>query len=226
LIKDNHPEFAQKLLYWWSMHKRIFPWRTTKQPYEILIAEILLHRTKAIQVVPVYLNFIKEFPNIPTLLSVPTEYIEQITHTLGLNWRAKMIKQMAEVIAKKYKGEIPMDKNELLSLPGIGNYIASAFLCFTSNICEPLLDTNTVRILGRVFCIPVTDSSRRMTNFKSTYISLCSKDNPRDFGFAMIDLAAQVCLSGKPLCETCPVLQFCSFGIRKTGEKYESETCY
>jgi A/G-specific adenine glycosylase len=221
----NHNGFAEKLFHWWSTHKRVFPWRTTKEPYEVMVAEVLLHRTKASQVTPVYLKFINEFPDIATLSTAPSERIEQITHRLGLHWRAKMIKKMAAEIIEKHHGEIPANKTELMSLPGVSSYIASAFLTFTTNACEPMLDTNTVRILGRVFCIEVTDNSRRLSSFESAYIALCPKDNPRDFGFAMIDLAAQICRSNKPSCETCPVLLSCSFGLRKTGGQYERETC-
>ena len=204
-------EFASSLDEWWQSNKRQFPWRSTKVPYEILIAEILLHRTKAQQVTKVYLKFLNSFPTISSLAEGKLVEIQAILKGLGLNWRIEALHKMAQEIVRKYDGQIPKTKDALKSLPGISDYIASATVCFAFNESEPLLDTNIVRIIGRVFALKVTDSSRRSIHFKELYLMICSRENPRNFAFAMIDLGALVCLPIKPLCNACPVNVMCSY---------------
>lgn len=210
-----------ELITWWSGNKRIFPWRTTNDPYKILISEVLLHRTKANQVVPIYLQFIDRFPTIASLSSAPFEQIDSLLKNLGLNWRAKLLYKMAQEIVTCYNGTIPEEKNELESLPGISNYITAAVRNFAFNIADPLLDTNTVRILGRVFGFAVTDSSRRSPQFVYLYNSLKPREAYRDFGYALLDLGALICTPRQPKCELCPLNKSCLFGLSKLGDKHE-----
>jgi len=111
----------------------------------------------------------------------------------------------------KYGGRIPADKSDLESLPGISQYIASAVRSFALELPDPILDTNTVRILGRVFGVPVSDGSRRSEKFRKIYESLIDIDHPRDFNFAMIDLAAKLCKPINPSCDLCPVRTMCEY---------------
>jgi A/G-specific adenine glycosylase len=213
-ISSQRPKnFAPNLDDWWQNNKREFPWRSTKVPYEILIAEVLLHRTRAEQVAPIYLKFIDSFPTIGSLAEANLGEIQAILHGLGLNWRIELLHKMAQEIENKHNGKIPENKDDLKSLPGVSDYIASAVMCFAFNRSEPLLDTNIVRVIGRVFALRVTDSSRRSSNFKKLYIAIGCKKNPRNFAFAIIDLGALVCLPSKPLCNACPVRDMCSYFI-------------
>lgn len=206
-------DFVGNLDKWWQCKKRHFSWRTTNVPYEILVAEILLHRTKAEQVSKVYLNFLNSFPSIICLAKGSLVEIQTLLKGLGLNWRIELLHKMAQEIVKQYGGKIPDTKEELKSLPGISDYIASATMCFAFNKSEPLLDTNIVRIIGRVFNLPITDSSRRSSNFKEFYQKINSSENPRNFAFAMIDLGALVCLPRRPICNACPVKDMCSYPL-------------
>src|SRR5271157_3128125 len=95
------------LLKWYEKNGRSFPWREKKDPYQILIAEIMLQRTKANQVVPVYLDFIREFPTIDSLKAATVRQIKKYFASLGLLWRANCVKQMAEDIAERFNGIIP-----------------------------------------------------------------------------------------------------------------------
>ena len=204
-------DFAKKLDKWWQQNKRQFPWRATFVPYEILVAEILLHRTKAEQVAKVYPNFLKSYPTISCLAKANLLEIQVLLKGLGLNWRIELLHKMAQEIVIRYDGKIPETKEELESLPGVSDYIASATLCFAFNKSELLLDTNIVRIIGRVFALRVTDSSRRSSHFKELYQMINSRENPRNFAFAMIDLGAIVCLPITPVCNVCPVNEMCAY---------------
>jgi A/G-specific adenine glycosylase len=126
---------------------------------------------------------------------------------------------MAIEIAQRYDGRIPDVEDDLKSLPGVGDYIAAAVRCFAFAHPEPLLDTNTVRILGRVFGVVVTDGSRRNKAFRELYKSVMDKVTPRDFGYALIDLGALLCLPGEPVCEMCPVNNLCKYGIAELTKR-------
>jgi A/G-specific adenine glycosylase len=213
-------EFESLLIEWWQKNKRQFPWRLTRAPYEIMVAEILLHRTKAEQVSKVYSRFLASFPTINSVAEANYEEIHYILKELGLNWRIELLYKMAQEIIKKHNGKIPQTKEALKTLPGISDYIASAIACFAFNKSEPLLDTNIVRILGRIFSLKVTDSSRRSNHFKLLYQSINSKENPREFAFAMIDLGALVCLPSRPLCCLCPVNVLCAHYLHPAKETF------
>ena len=199
------------LLDWWSVNKRQFPWRDTTNPYKILIAEILLHRTRAEQVLPVYCQFIKEFTSLESIASSDINRVLNLLTPLGLTWRSKALHKMAVEIMSKYDGKVPESLADLLSLTGIGPYIASAVRCFAYGYSEAVIDTNTVRIAGRLLNIKVTDGSRRSRLFKDTLQHLLDNENPKDFNLALIDLGASVCRPSMPDCVRCPIKSYCAF---------------
>lgn len=175
----------------------------------------MLHRTKADQVVSVYSRFLERFPTIDALSAASITDVKKVLYPLGLRWRTEFLHQMAKEIVGEHSGKIPSEKKELESLPGVGDYIASAVRCFSLGHPEALLDTNTVRILGRFFGIKVTDSSRRSRRFRELYLSLIDARRPREFNYAMIDLGGLVCTSKNPLCNSCPVSKICKYGDRQ-----------
>jgi A/G-specific adenine glycosylase len=205
-------KFRENLLRWWKENGRSFPWRNTRNSYHILVSEILLHRTKADQVVPVYNRFIEAFPTVRDLASAKSEDVKRLLRPLGLFWRNELISRMAQEIVTRFHGEIPSAKQDLESLPGVSHYIAAAIRCFGRGDAEPLLDTNTVRIIGRVFGVRVTDASRRNNRFRQIYHALIDSGYPREFNYAMIDLGALICTPKNPKCTVCPVNRHCTFG--------------
>jgi len=203
-------EFRNKLIKWWKFYGRKFPWRETEDPYKILVAEVLLHRTRAEQVVPVYSAFISEFPDIFSLAKSSKDKVMKLIYPLGLRWRAELLYEMAIEIMRR-GGRIKADKNWLCSLPGVSDYIASAVMSFAFNKPEPILDTNTVRIIGRLTGMRVRDSSRRSRKFREIYLYLMDRKTPRVFNMAMIDLGALVCRARTPLCDRCPLKNWCAY---------------
>jgi len=178
----------------------------------MFVVEILLHRTRADQVVPIYEEMIEAFPTIAALAQARESEVKRIMHPLGLFWRATLLHEAAKEIVERFGGEIPDDMDALKSLPGISTYIASAVRTFAFGRPEAILDTNTVRIVGRVFGERVTDGSRRNSRFERHYRSLLSTKYPRDFNSAMIDLGAALCRPKNPRCEICPVRMMCAHG--------------
>jgi A/G-specific adenine glycosylase len=207
-------DFSKKLLSWWRKNKRDFYWRNTWSPYHILISEVLLHRTKAEQVAKVYTKFLQEFPSIKRLVQARDSEIRKILYPLGLHWRTLLIRKMAKEILNQYGGKIPSGKEELEQLPGVSDYISSAVRCFAFGYPEVLLDTNTVRVVGRVFGLKITDGSRRSRRFRELLESLVDKKYPREFNWAMIDFAALMCTPRGPKCPICPMKSACIYITR------------
>jgi A/G-specific adenine glycosylase len=214
-VLTDRVKLSEKLLTWWEKNQRKFPWRNTQDSYQVLISEVLLHRTKAEQVAPIYNEFLKRFPTLKDLSIASLDEVKGLLYPLGLLWRTKLLHKMSVEIVEKCGGKIPSTKKELELLPGISHYIASAVRCFAFGYAESLLDTNTVRILGRVFGIEVTDSSRRSKRFQKLSESVLDKKNPRSFNYAMIDLGALICRPRNPLCEICPLNEICRYGTSR-----------
>lgn len=203
----------EKILEWGDDNLRDFLWRRTSNPYEIIIAEIMLHRTKASQVEPVYKNFIKKYSSFKEICYADEEEIIADIATLGLKWRIKSLRDMSCYLSNKYDGDVPHKKRELLELPGVGPYIASAVLCFAYDLPEPLLDTNTVRVIGRLFDLTITDSSRRSKKFENIMRNLVDLGTCKKFSLSLIDFAGAICRSIDPLCPECPINNLCSFYV-------------
>jgi len=209
LFEDKKARFQKKLIEWGRKNLIMYPWRRSENPYELLVAEILLHRTRAEQVLPVYEEFIRTYPDINALYRSDCRELERLLHPLGLRWRARLLHEMARVIVEKFGSKIPENYDELLSLPGVSDYTASAVRCFAFGYPEPLLDTNTVRVVGRVFGIRVTDSTRRNRAFRNFMKSLVPEENPKMFNYALLDFGKTVCRVRSPNCDSCTLAPIC-----------------
>jgi A/G-specific adenine glycosylase len=211
--------FREILVAWGKEHFRPFPWRLTESPYHILIAEVMLHRTQAIQVVPVYTQFIERYPDIRALAGATKEDFHDTLSSLGLRWRIDLILDMKAGLMSQFEGEVPREKSELLSLSGVSDYIASAVRCFAWNLPEALIDTNTVRIVGRLFAVEVKDSSRRNRRFRTIIQAMVDPARPREYNYALLDLANHFCDKQRPCCVGCPVIGFCNHGALRMAKQ-------
>ncbi len=210
----NFPITAMRdnLLQWWILSgQRDFPWRETNDPFKVLIAEILLHRTKAEQIVPLYQPFLNQYPDVHSIAKSSPDELAKLLRSAGLHWRWKLLHSMAVNIEVKFNGQIPRSFEELTSLPGVSHYIASAVRCFAFGYPDVLLDTNTVRVAGRLLQLPITDSSRRSKLFREVLENFIDSKHPREFNFAVIDFAALICKSTTPLHQECCINRYCSY---------------
>lgn len=189
----------------------------THDPYTILMAEVMLHRTQVAQVVPIFEKFINQYPEVSSLVDANQLELQTLLSSLGLQWRIGLIYQMAQQIADRFAGQIPNDRAGLLSLPGVSQYIAGAVLCFAWDLPEPIVDTNTVRIAGRLFGLEIKESSRRNSRFRRLLASMVDPGNPRAYNYALLDLAHLVCLKKQePLCQECPIKIHCRYGNQRS----------
>jgi len=207
--------FRRSLIAWGRDHFRPFPWRLTPDPYRILVAEVMLHRTQATQVIPVYERLIALYPSLNAITTASREELHTILHPLGLQWRNDLISEMLHELATRFNHHIPRDKAALLSLPGVSDYIAGAVRCFAWNLPDPVIDTNVVRVMARLFNLQVKDSSRRSSQFRILSASMLDQTEPRAYTYALLDMADAICAAKRPpSCGECPLLSMCAYGQR------------
>jgi A/G-specific adenine glycosylase len=209
--------FQERLLTWWVHNQRDYPWRKTTDPYHLLVAEFLLHRTRADQVVPLYLQFLAAYPRVQDLAEAQLSDVREALASAGLMWRVDMLLDCARAIVERFGGQIPASFADLQSLPGIGHYKAAAIRCFAFGYGDAIVDTNTVRIASRLLGFRVTDASRRSDTVHRIIQSLINPEHARALNFALLDFGALVCRSVKPLCLECPLLELCTYGQANSG---------
>ncbi|MGH7829403.1 MAG: A/G-specific adenine glycosylase [Candidatus Binatia bacterium] len=200
----------RSLLHWYDHKQRDLPWRRTRNPYAIWIAETMLQQTRVTTVLPYYRSFMKTFPTLRALDRAPKNSVLALWSGLGYYRRAENIKAAARKIRREHGGRIPQDFRTLCTLPGIGAYTAGALLSIAFNRPYPALDGNARRVLGRLFQIKSAGELRRVAG------SLMSRSRPGEFNQALMDLGATTCLAGDPNCRICPVTRFCA--ARRSGD--------
>jgi len=203
--------YHEKLLKWFRKNRRTFPWRKTRDPYKILIAEILLQKTNSRVVSEVYYSFINKYSSPDLVVNSSISEIKKIISPLGLLYKAKRIKKICVSIIEDYGSKVPEDFNDLISLNGVGRYIASAVMLFGFNKPLALLDHNIIRILDRVFSIKST-KSRPHTDKELWHAAseLVHMNYAREYNLALLDLSNSHC-SPQPICKSCPLKSICKY---------------
>ncbi len=202
-------KIQKALLDWFEINGREhLPWRQTNDPYKIYISEIMLQQTQAERVAKEYYpRFIKYFPTLKSLANAPLEEVLRLWSGLGYYARARNLHKCAQI----YQDELPKRYEELLKLPGIGSYTASAICSFAYNQPIVVIDTNIKRFLQRFFA--TTDQKL----LKAYANDLLNKYEPKDHNLALMDIGATIC-TPNPSCLHCPVAQYCQG--RKEPLKY------
>jgi A/G-specific adenine glycosylase len=202
-------EFIKKIKEFGLSRSSTYPWRLERDPYHIFIAELLLQRTKARQVVPIYENFIRKFPTIHSLANATDDEIKRIIKPLGLAYRTSRIKKVARIIVDKHDGRFPEQLQELLKLPGVGSYIAGVLLCFAFGKRFPVLDSNIKRVLSRVFGITFPADAHKSPDILRTLEKFFPEHGFREFVIGLLDLGITICLPKNPQCVLCPLKYIC-----------------
>jgi A/G-specific adenine glycosylase len=221
-LSDSIDLFRRGVKTWYAKNRRDFYWRREKlSPYEVLILEIMLQKTRAEKVEEIFPGFVSKYVCPKTLAFTPIEELERDLLPLGLyKRRASLIKRTAELICTRFGGEIPKDYNSLLELPGVGQYIASAVLCFGFGEKIIPVDVNVKRLLERVFNVEVKNI-RRLDNRVSNFLSaiLANEEDVKDLVWAILDFAALVCKKRDPNHEKCPIREICNYYFNFVASK-------
>ena len=206
--KKNIKWFQDRLLAWGKDNLRDYPWRETKDPYSIMVAEVLLQRSDADTVAPIYKTFIDRYPTLDKLADAKLEDIRAILQPLGLFFRTERLSQTAKILVEAQR-EIPEQETELLKLPGIGKYTARAICSQAFGQPAAVLDTNVVRILERFFGIKGTRVKSRCKILWNAAETVAPDTEVGYWNLTLLDFGAKVCTARNPKCSDCPLSQRC-----------------
>jgi A/G-specific adenine glycosylase len=213
-------DFRKRVILWASSGHRSVPWREPPEPYRVLVAELMLRRTRAPQVAPVFVRFVKRFRTVRSLAASSEREVATLLKPLGLRWRTPAFRRVAAELVKKHSGRVPEDKLALRALPGVGDYVANAVLAFAFDSPAILVDTNTVRLAARFFGFEYGPESRRNPTVRAAVAELFEPDTPRASAVAVLDFASLVCRARLPLCAQCPVVELCAYGRANVSRRY------
>ena len=182
------PQFQRMILDWGRGHRRDMPWRSTSDPYKILVSEVMLQQTQVSRVVPKYEKFLREFPTPEALAASSQAKLLRVWQGLGYWNRALRLREAARMVVEGFAGQFPQDTATLRTLPGVGPYTAGAVACFAFGSAEPFLDTN-IRRVYLYFFFPGEDDvpDRRIMEIARQAVWT---DDPREWGYALFDYGA------------------------------------
>lgn len=198
--------FVRRLLRWYAHNGRRLPWRRTRDPYRILVSEVMLQQTQVDRVIPKYREFLRRYPSLESLAEAPIREVREIWYPLGYNIRPKRLREIARTAQRRHGGRLPDSREELLQLNGIGPYTAGAVLTFAYGKPTPILDTNVRRVLRRVFYGRRHVTDRQLWDLAAR---LLPSHDGYNFNQALMDFGATVCTARHPQCARCPMFSIC-----------------
>jgi len=213
-------KFNSIIHIWFSLYKRDLPWRSTRNPYNIWLSEIILQQTRIDQGIAYYLRFIHEFPTISDLANASEDQILKLWQGLGYYSRARNLHFTAKYIQENYDGNFPENYDSILSMKGIGEYTAAAITSISFNLESATVDGNVYRVLSRFFGIydPI-DSSAGKKSFSNLAKELIKGTDPGMHNQALMEFGALQCTPKSPDCLSCPLNENCfAFSARKINE--------
>jgi len=205
--------FRRALTIWARTNRRSFPWRQTRNPYRVLVAELMLRRTPPGQVLDVYREFLERWPSPRALARADAGDLRSLLAPLGLRWRTRNMIGIAHQLARLPQAAFH-SAPALKCLPGVGDYVASAVQIMAFNRSETVIDTNVIRVLGRYWGRRVHPEARRERDFKRLAVECTPKRNVKGYTLALLDLGATVCTARHPRCIECPLRRHCCFANR------------
>ena len=224
---------TKKILKWYDLNKRPLPWRkkvsVEKKQYYTLISEFMLQQTQVITVIPFFNRFIKNLPSINSLAKVSEKKLIKLWEGLGYYSRARNLKKSAQVILKNFDGKLPDNFEDLITLPGIGNYTANAILAIAFNKPYIPLDGNIERVLKRYLYLK-KDKEIQKDYLLQKKIVFGKTLRSSDYAQALMELGALICKPNNPICAQCPIIKNCKSykkkdfslikNIKKNKDKY------
>ncbi len=213
-MRSSRLRFRRKLLAWFRRHGRDLPWRRTRDPYRILVSEIMLQQPQVTRVTEYWPRFLERFPTIHDLAQASPSRVREAWDGLGYYRRAVNLQRAARDVVTHHEGEVPRDTAVLRTLPGIGAYTAGAVASFAFELAEPAIDTNVTRVLRRAFHPRLKSGSAANRTLWDTAKSLVPRAGNAAWSTnqALMELGALICTARVKRCDICPVRAECKTG--------------
>jgi A/G-specific adenine glycosylase len=199
--------FRRPLMDWGRANRRSFPWRETDDPFRILVAEVLLQRSRGKTVAKVYEKLFARWPDAASLSRARVDTIRAVIRPLGLTRRAGTLKEMAAVVGGL--GEVPSTLDGLLALPGVGPYAAGATLAMAFGRRAPVVDGVTARVYRRYFGLDPAVPASSDPELWRVVVEASPARKTKEWNWAVLDLASSICLPRVPRCQECPLTGHC-----------------
>ncbi|CAN5777767.1 A/G-specific adenine glycosylase [soil metagenome] len=198
----------EHLRAWFADHGRDLPWRATRDPYRILVSEVMLQQTQAARVIPAYHAFLDRFPTLAALAAAPTAAVVEQWRGMGYNRRAVNLQRTARAVVADHGGMLPDTLDALLALPGIGPYTARAVLVFAHERPTAAVDVNVARVVQRAV-IGTALAPKQRQQAADELVA----DGPWPLAQALIELGARHCTARTPRCDSCPIMGECAWQL-------------
>ena len=206
--RDVEYNFVRPLLRWGRANRRSFPWRETDDPFHILVAEVLLQRSRGKTVAKVFTEVVRRWPTAEVMSRARVESIRSLIRPLGLTGRAETLRLMAAEIVRR--GEVPRTVDDLMELPGVGRYAASATATVAFRKRQPTVDGVPARVYRRFFGCDSSIPPTSDPDLWDLVHEVTPRGAAREWNWAVLDLAASVCLPSRPRCDDCPIVAACA----------------
>jgi A/G-specific adenine glycosylase len=203
--------FRSRMLAWFCAHQRDLPWRRSRDPYRIWVAEVMLQQTRIAAVLPYYHRFLARFPTVQSLASAREPAVLKLWSGLGYYSRARNLHRAAKIIVASHHGKFPRELAAALELPGIGVYTAAAVLSIAYDVPLAVLDGNVARVLARVRA--VRGDLRAPKNWRALTAAaqeFLAAETPGDWNQSLMELGEVICIPQSPRCSDCPIASHCS----------------
>lgn len=212
--------FRNKILRYYEKHKRDFFWRRVNlSPFQIMLTELFLKKTKAETVNKRMLNFVKKYNTNRKLFKASKKEISRKIAPLGLGeQRTRGLRAISKYLHDNHNDELPGTMEEIIKIPHIGIYTANAVMCFGYNKRSPILDVNTSRIVSRYYLIKNDRDLRDNYKLQEKAKELVPRAKFKEYNWGLLDLGALVC-KPRPLCGVCPLKTKCCYPSR--GHRYK-----
>ena len=213
--------FSNKLINWYNHNKRDLPWRKTKDPYKIWVSEIILQQTRIEFGIKYYNKFLKSYPDVKKLANSKEMDLMKIWEGLGYYSRAINMLKTAKIVLNSFNGVFPLRYEELIQLPGIGDYTASAISSICNDELQVVVDGNVLRFLSRMHKIDLPiESIKTKKYFKKLGFKLIQDVKPGDFNQALMDYGSTICKPKKFDCNNCLFSSDCKAFNSNSVENY------
>jgi A/G-specific adenine glycosylase len=209
-----------KLRAWFQANGRELPWRKTRNPYQILVSEVMLQQTQVERVIPKYLAFLDAFPSVEALAEAPTAEVIRLWAGLGYNRRAVNLQRAARAVVEQHAGIFPSELAAIRALPGVGPYTSGAVACFAFEQPVAFMDTNIRRVVRRLFVGPDEAAGASEAQLLELAQRALDPVDPWVWNQAIMELGALICRADAPACWRCPLREEClAYTARRAADE-------